>query len=163
MTAVFRLEGIKSHMRFYWKGRACSINQRSTLGKRKVKGKGVVSTIIKSPKYRKFCEDLDLSFQGQWEQLYNSYTIKSRVVLFVKFKRGIRNNKQFLDVDAVIKPMQDALEHSQALLDDNLVLAPIFAPIEPAKDQDDELEVIVLELDSSWNFSAKMVTESGTE
>lgn len=156
MTAQFTLKGVKSHMRFKWKGTACSINQRSTLGKRKIKGGKVVSVIIKSAKYRKFCEDLDMAFAGQWQEFYAGRTITSRVVLFVKFSRGTRKNHQFLDIDAVIKPMQDALEHSQALLNDNLVLAPIFAPIEPLKTPEDILEVIVLELDQSWGFTAKI-------
>lgn len=159
MTAQFTLKGVKSHMRFYWSGKAVSINQRSTIGKRKIKGGKVVSVIIKSTKYRKFCEDLDMVFAGQWAAFYAGRTITSRVVLFVKFKRGIRKNHTFLDIDAVIKPMQDALEHSQALLNDNLVLAPIFAPIEPSDTPDDSLEVIVLELDSQWGFEAKIIPE----
>jgi Holliday junction resolvase RusA-like endonuclease len=162
LIAVFTLSGIKAHMRFYWRGTAVSINQRSTIGKTKLKTGRVIPTITKTPKYRKFCEDLDISFTGQWAELYQHHTIKSRVVLFVKFGRG--NHKgHHLDVDAIIKPMQDALEHSQAILNDDLVLAPIFAPIEPLLTPEDELEVIVLELGREWNFSAKMITEPQTE
>lgn len=155
MTAEFKLEGIESHMRYFWQGTAVSINQRNMLSPRIINGKRT-KVITKSPKYRRFCDDLDQTFSDQWYELYEGRSYKTHVVLFVKFGRG-NHRGHHLDVDAVIKPMQDALEKAGAIKNDKLVLAPIFAPMYPLKTPEDTIEVVVLELGAEWNFTARII------
>jgi Holliday junction resolvase RusA-like endonuclease len=118
--------------RVSWTGKSVSINQRSIIG-----FKGKKRIIVKSPKYREFCQSIINSFFAH----YSGETIKDNVWMVFYFGAKLWGGKR-KDIDAFIKPLQDGLEKSGVIENDSQIVGLTPIPL----DDNTSMDVIIVDL-----------------
>jgi Holliday junction resolvase RusA-like endonuclease len=130
---------LKEAMALLYEGDACSINKRYAVG---YKGSGPHrKAFLRSTKeYKAFCDDLIFTFTHQAKgNSFGSEPVHVGIVLKRRKKRG-----RYVDIDAYVKPIIDALEHAGIIENDRQVVSlTVDATTEPVDKEYEEIVVFV--------------------
>ena len=108
----FSFADVDKCVELVWVGEGCSINKRRMLGYA-----GKRRTIINSPEYKHFIEDMSWTFRTQAR---SRPPITDPVLVVIMITRGVRSNR-VVDLDAYTKQIIDALQESNIIKNDDQV------------------------------------------